>query len=135
MMIWRVAQAGGYGAMAAVGAIMLARPSGLITGQMGVMAKPWSVMMLAGGILGAWAMISRVWACETTGLPLLWSGTAMWGVAYLRTLPYTSGRFAAGVFLLGVTLFLFAHWRAVLKFGDEAIAARLYEKRFHNGKY
>jgi hypothetical protein len=135
MIVWRVAQTGGYVAMATVGGVMLIEPSPMISGQMGDMATPWAVMMLAGGILGAWAMLSRIWAGETLGLPLLWAGTGMWGVAYLRSLPYTSGRFAAGVFLLGVTLFLFAHWRAVFKFGDEAIAARLYEKRYHDGKH
>lgn len=136
MIVLRVAQGAGYVGMATVGGAMLLEPSRMIVGQMGdTMGTIWSCMMLVGGLLGALAMGTRIWACETLGLPLLYAGTAMWGVAYLRSLPYTSTRFAAGVFLLAVTCFLFAHWRLVYKFGNDSIEARLLEKRQTNGKH
>ena len=136
MMILRVAQGIGYAGMATVGGAMLLEPSRMITGQMGdTMGTIWAVMMLIGGLLGMLAMATRAWMCETLGLPLLYAGTAMWGVAYLRSLPYTSTRFAAGVFLLAVTCFLFAHWRLVYKFGNDSIEARLLEKRNSDGKH
>lgn len=135
-MILRVAQGIGYAGMAIVGGSQLLDPSRMIVGQMGdIMGVIWAFMMLVGGMMGAAAMATRIWAFETLGLPLLWSGTAMWGVAYLRSLPYTSARFAAGVFLLAVTCFLFAHWRLVYKFGNDSIEARLLEKRNSDGKY
>jgi MFS family permease len=136
MIVLRVAQGSGYVGMATVGAAMLLEPSRMVTGQMGdTMGIIWAMMMVAGGILGALAMITRHWTFETLGLPLLWSATPMWALAYLRQLPYTSGRFAAGVFLLAVTCFLFAHWRLVYKFGNDSIEARLLEKRSTNGKH
>jgi len=136
MLVLRVAQGTGYSLMATVGSSQLVEPSRLITGAMGdTMGVIWAVMMVAGGLLGTTAMATRRWTFETLGLPLLWSATPMWALAYLRSLPYTSGRFAAGVFLLAVTCFLFAHWRLVYKFGNDSIEARLLEKRQSDGKH
>lgn len=135
MMILRVMRGIGYTGVAGVGALMLSSPSEVIEGQMEWMTPVWSSMMLAGGILCCWAMVSRMWAGETLGLPFLYSAFPMWGLAYIRQLPYTTGRFALGVVLISIGFLIFAHWREVYKFGNDSINARLYEKRYTNGEH
>lgn len=135
MMALRVARVTGYTAMATVGIVMLEDPSSMVRGQMEWMTPIWASMLVAGGSLSSTGVVTRIWAGETLGLPFLYAATCMWGLAYLREWPYTSTRFAAGVFLFGVACLLFAHWRGMMKFGNEAIEARLYEKRVARGKH
>jgi len=129
MIVWRIARTVGYTGIGVVGSVMVARPSEMVEGQMGWMTPIWATMLLVGGLSCAWAMVSRVWAGETLGLPLVFTGLFMWGCVYLRVAPFTTGRFAIGTILLCFSVLVFAHWREVYKFVDESISARLYEKK------
>lgn len=132
--LWRFCRMFGYSVFWIVGVVMFISPSGVVQGQMGEWIVVWALMLGVGGIFSTIGMITRLWAGEALGLPPLAFGSAMWGVAYLREVPLTSGRFAVGAVLVGVGSLFFARWLEVNKLGSDATKVAEQEKRDDHGE-
>jgi hypothetical protein len=132
--LWRFFRMFGYIVFLVVGVVMFVSPSGVVQGQMGDFIVVWALMLGIGGALTTAGMVTKLWAGEALGLPLLAFGSAMWGVAYLREVPLTSGRFAVGAVLIGVGSLFFAKWLEVNKLGSDATKVAEQEKRDDNGE-